>query len=550
MSFESWTKVSGTWKQITEMWIKISGVWKEITEGWIKVAGSWKQFFGSAPLIPTQITAPGDPSGSGASFTSVTKGSSGTYSNYSTRTTSIAKIPAGTTVSDGLTTAPTIVSSPYTVTQSDATTPHIFYYTVDAVTNVAGTDTYYFYSSNSIEAFIPSFSDNFNRANTVDDLGTGSSGYVYSSYRNPNPNDGGATSWRISNNEAATFAAVSSSAAGTDHPLRSVEIAKTNIDVKAAVPNGKGGPGVAFWVTARGSWWATIPYYDFSSTSTSTCTGAQIVTDPSGTGCGGCPVTTLTCTSGLTVYANPGSCSCPIIATYSNYFQSCSTVVSGLTTCTTGAGCNQYCSCSPYSETIWSCTGSTGSCSGSNCYLSQGTFVSTCTGSGQKCNLAPITSSGIVIGWTWRNCASSTVTRYNGVLRTCSDGYGCYTGSSYRCNPLETTVTSNYYSYLRIISSSSSVVSQASLHQVASSNSNYISIYGIAVSTNGDNITAIAYSDTALTTQLGTTLSYSATGPTKANANGETAIGVIRGYSSFNESTSGHTLDNFTYTRI
>jgi len=551
MSYESWVKVSGTWKRINEMWTKVSGAWKEIAQGWIKISGTWKQFYGQTPLNPTQVSAPGNPSGSGASFTSITKGSSGTYSNYSSRTTSIAKVTAGTTVTDGLTSASTIVSSPYAVTQSDATTPHIFYYTVDAVTNIAGTVTYYYYSSSSVESHIPSFLDNFNRADTGNDLGTGSDGYIYSSYKNPNPNDGGSTSWRINSNQASTFAAVSSSAAGTNHPLRSVEIARTNVSIKSSIPNGKGGPGLAFWVTSGGSWWAAIPYYDFSSSSSSTCSGTQIVTNPSGDGCGGCSITTLPCTNGFSVFSSAGSCSCSVLATYSNYYQSCSTTVNGLSSCTTGSGCNQYCSCASYNETTYSCSGSSGSCSGSNCYQYNGPFVGTCTDASSRCNLTAVTAGfGLVVGWSWRNCSSTSVTRYNGVLRTCSDGYGCYTSSSYRCNPLVSTVTSNYYSNIRIISSVSSVVSQASLHQVASSNSSYVSIYGIAVSTSGNMITSMAYSDTALATQLGSTLSYNATGSTKSNGNGETSIGLIRGYSSFNESTSGHNLDDFTYTRL
>lgn len=39
----SFTKVNGTWKQISNGYIKVDGSWKQITNAYTKVGGSWRQ---------------------------------------------------------------------------------------------------------------------------------------------------------------------------------------------------------------------------------------------------------------------------------------------------------------------------------------------------------------------------------------------------------------------------------------------------------------------------------------------------------------------------
>ena len=39
----SFTKVNGTWKQISNGYIKVDGTWKQITNAYTKVGGSWRQ---------------------------------------------------------------------------------------------------------------------------------------------------------------------------------------------------------------------------------------------------------------------------------------------------------------------------------------------------------------------------------------------------------------------------------------------------------------------------------------------------------------------------
>jgi len=42
------TKISGTWKDITEIQTKVSGSWKEVAEGYTKISGAWEQFYSAA----------------------------------------------------------------------------------------------------------------------------------------------------------------------------------------------------------------------------------------------------------------------------------------------------------------------------------------------------------------------------------------------------------------------------------------------------------------------------------------------------------------------
>ena len=100
---------------------------------------------------------------------------------------------------------------------------------------------------------------------------------------------------------------------------------------------------------------------------------------------------------------------------------------------------------------------------------------------------------------------------------------------------------------MKIWSASGSSIVSAAEKQLASSTSSYSKIYGLSVSTSGDIVTAKGYSNTNLTTQMSTDLTHTATGSTKALANGETSVGIIKLNTANN---LGSTLDNFTYTRV
>jgi len=115
-------KISNTWKSVTSNYVKISGTWRTISSMWVKISGVWKLFFTISG--PTQSTRPANTGGSSAAKSQVTIGSAGTYTNRISVTTELIKITDGTLPTEASTTAQgTVISSPYTVTQADATNP-------------------------------------------------------------------------------------------------------------------------------------------------------------------------------------------------------------------------------------------------------------------------------------------------------------------------------------------------------------------------------------------------------------------------------------------
>jgi hypothetical protein len=121
---------------------------------------------------------------------------------------------------------------------------------------------------------------------------------------------------------------------------------------------------------------------------------------------------------------------------------------------------------------------------------------------------------------------------------TCENCYYCGgVNNTYQCNcqtcytGYATGYTYNYY--LRLLNSVSGTVSTAtgdiSLGEQAAA---------IVVNTVGDTITAKAYSNTSLTNQIGTTLTYTPTSPTKGSF-----VGILKAPSNYNQ---GSTVDNFS----
>ena len=85
------------------------------------------------------------------------------------------------------------------------------------------------------------------------------------------------------------------------YPLQAIELTgKTNLTASVEIPSGGGGPGIAFWVSGAGSFWAIAPAYskinNNVTTTTYTCNGTVITTNSTGTNpnCHGCTVTTST----------------------------------------------------------------------------------------------------------------------------------------------------------------------------------------------------------------------------------------------------------------
>jgi len=494
-------KISDAWKTVTSNYVKISGTWRTISSMWVKISGVWKLFFTISG--PSQSTRPANTGGSSAAQSQVTIGSAGTYTNRISVTTQLIKITDGTVPSEASTTAEgTVVSSPYTVTQADATTPQQIFYTRDKVLSLDGSTYYYYYSATGATAFIPNFTDTFDRTNNSQEIGTSSAGFVYSSYKNPATNS--ADSWGISSNAASNSYIPGFSDAANTYPMRTIEVHKNNISLSAAIPSGGGGPGLAFWVTARGSYWAASTYYYQSTTTSYACNGPPISTNAGGSGCS-CSVESYTCNSNYGFTCNIGDCY-GIAITQPN-------------ACT---GSSYFCGGEIYEAGV----------------LDPGpTYACGPTTVGELC------SKGFNLNtyqYEVQYCQSGT----NYV-----DGYNCYRSQTtcYQCNTVTSSTTTTYYSLLKIWSASGSSIVSAAEKQLASSNSAYSKIYSLSVATNGDNITAKGYSDTSLTNQMNTDLTHAATGSTKALANGETSVGIIKLNTANN---LGSTLDNFTYTRV
>jgi len=105
----------------------------------------------------------------------------------------------------------------------------------------------------------------------------------------------------------------------------------------------------------------------------------------------------------------------------------------------------------------------------------------------------------------------------------------CISSSSYACN-----CQTCYPPFIRVIQSASSIVSEIYKWTISSiANS-------LKVITSGTGITARAYSDNSLSTQIGSDLTYTATGATIT-----TKFGIVVAPSSYSQ---GNSLDNFNIT--
>jgi hypothetical protein len=507
---------------------------------------------------------------------------SGTFGGVTNRI--VSYLSTNTAPVDGETT-----SSPYevhtsatpvptlTITQDHATTPARRFYSRDAVTNIAGTTTYYYYSPTYVGAYMGPITDSFNRSVAAGLNSTNT--YFYSSVVATDTSNWSTNGSTANNNTTVLnyYTPINPGSVASSYPLQVIELTgKTNLTATVDIPSGGGGPGIAFWVSSAGSFWAAAPSYYTVSSSSTTCTGSQINTDSSGTGCGPCgvtgsPVYSYGC-SGANAYPNcahcasqtlstgqctgsggtnftgcpAGTCNCTLtnpITCDGNVFES--------TTNTIGNGtCGAVCSCSaPYTKVI--CAGGG---SGSTC-------PSLSTAIGGRCGDCLLNPA--INLYTWP--VNTNVTRYDCTTSRCRDTYtwgtfGTYeycgptvtqTGTSYTCISPVTVATTSYRSKLRILSTSGSYVVSKADSDVSTSSSAYNKIYKIAVTTSGDSITATAYNNS--NSAYGT-VSYSrqAGDPGKTSANGSSYAGLIRTPTDINSATGddngGSTYDNLSIT--
>jgi len=400
-----------------------------------------------AVLTPVQISSP-SLSGTGVAFTSITA-SSGTYQLGGYTTSSTTKIvyylspytaPTDGEVSSSATIIDTIGPPTYPITQDDATTPNKKFYARDAVVSSNGAVTYYYYSP-VVTARVGTVIDNFDRTAVPSGLGTSSSGYIYSDVVHGPYQYHAPSSWSTdglkavnSTNLTPYTSPLNPGSAAVSYPIKALEItSKTDLTASVEIPSGGGGPGVAFWISGAGSFYAVAPsYYQIPSSQnvTSTnCNGSVISTNSNGTNpnCYGCTVTTSTsggtssdCNAGA-FYTNsngtsPNCYGCPVTTIPATTSSDCNFPVDKATDAS-GTGCFGCTVSTVSGSTSYSCGSGTtynypnyfqaqaacpSSCTISDTSYQDGPFTSTtygCTGTTQNystlaaCNASPTTST-------------------------------------------------------------------------------------------------------------------------------------------------------------
>lgn len=402
------------------------------------------------------------------------------------------------------------------------------------------------------------FSDNFNRT-TSGSLGTSSSGQPWTALRGV---------WFANGSQG------SSSDNASNYPIASYDIGLQNTTSRI---DSNPGTGVAFWITDANSWWAAYPFYDTTSSTSTSCNSGYVENSsnpPSGSCCSGVSTnSSSSCNAGfIQNTSNPpaGNC-CSGVTTYpgtSGYsYAATATTTSGYsynpTVSTSGGG---Y--CCPATSVPRSTVGGvrTPTCADyPSCQcLEQYTALYICcdglTRSSYSCYYPTTTTYSCPSGGTYNAgtglCDVPASTTYScpqgGTLSgtTCTVAatpttYGCYrnttTTTTYSCYTTTTSSTTyTYRSAIRIISSVSGSIATDSTTILATSGSSHPTIASMDVVTNGDTITAKGYSSTGQVNQLGSTITRTPTSPNKG-----TSIGIIKAPSDVGQSS---TVDNYSVT--
>ena len=161
------------------------------------------------------------------------------------------------------------------------------------------------------------------------------------------------------------------------------------------------------------------------------------------------------------------------------------------------------------------------------------------------------TSTRLVNNPITYSCYTSTRSVNNPITYSCYTSqvqqptfYSCYTATrnvpTYSCFTGTRSVTT-YTSDLVLVSSVSGTVAVASTLNLATNTSAFATVGSVYVTTVGSVVTSSAYSGSNLTgSQVGSTLSFTATNPTRG-----TSVGIIKGPST---GSQGSTTDNFLAT--
>ena len=356
--------------------------------------------------------------------------------------------------------------------------------------------------------FASVITDTFTRSSTVTGLGTSETGQPWTSLRG---------NWRISGSNTAL-----SDDAGSTYALSSVNFGSSDSTVQVAVSPGT---GTAFWVTDANNWWAAISYttsstvsvpysYSCQSCVNTTCYGCSSYT----CSCGDGSPPTYTCPCGN---GSPGSPGTP--ASGDTYNCLCPTSTAHQVDC--GSTCSSCSGLCPGGGPA-GCTGCIGTAPARTCFGNCYYKDSNCA-----CNNgSPGTPATPAVADTM-NCSCN-----NGTASTtnccCSYGYACQSCTTTTCTGVQDVTT--YYYWLRLISSVGGTVSTPTSDINLGS-----SPAAIRVTTLGNTITARAYSNTNYATQLGSTLTFTPSSPTKG-----TSVGILKAAST----QQGSTVDSFSTT--
>lgn len=561
--------------------VYLTGYTGSSANGYAGNESTGQSFTTPAAPEPTQTIAPEAPAGNGLAFTPMAAGNSGSYNNSTgSPVTVLIKLISTSTPTNGSTTPEGAALQPlYEVTQPDATAPVQNFYTRDEVTALNGTK--YYYYSTAVPAFVGTVTDNFNRT-VPSGLGTSSSFYIYSSYSNLT------SSWSTNGSVANNSTAVSFNATATQYPMQTIEVGNPNRTYSIKSPNGSsGGVGVAYWVTGAGSWYATIPYYTYATSTTRTCNPPVTITsytcnppvttttytcNPFETittyGCGG-SATTSFCPDNFTFEYNANTVGrrCSSCSTTTSYSYNCGNDVSVPSDPGTVVACNQpshngqpcskffvgegfgwivsYCNVSSstsYSYSVVNSSTSSG-CIGNTYYTNASgsgcggcpvtpSTVTTCSGStistnasGSGCGGCPVTASSST------TCSGSTI-------NTDASGTGC--GGC----PVSTATSTTYYTFLDIVASGNVVKTQQLTSNTFSgfySSAGYSRLYSHSTIVNNNTVTARGYNSSGV--QIGSDVVYSASNPVRFDAVGGTSAGVIKGHTN---DLNGNTYDDLS----
>ena len=400
----------------------------------------------SAVLTPVQTSSP-SLSGTGVAFTSITAASgsyqSGTFGSITTKIVyylspytapTDGEVSSSATIMDTATPVPT-----HPISQVDATIPNKKFYARDAVTSSNGATTYYYYSP-VVTARVGTVTDNFNRT-VASGLGTSSSSYIYSAVVNQ-----ATSSWSTNGSVAVNSTNLTPyngfpnpGSGAVEYPIQALELtSKTDLTASVEIPSGGGGPGVAFWISGAGSFYAVAPsYYQTSSSESVTstnCNGSVISTNSNGTipNCYGCTVTTST-SGGTSSDCNatafntnsngtsPNCYSCPVTTIPATDSSDCNFPVDKATDAS-GTGC--------FGCTVTTVPGSTSYSCGSGTQYDYSSYIaaqaacpSSCTISDTSYQTGPFTST--TYGCTGTTQNYSTLAACNASERV----YGPYTAA-------------------------------------------------------------------------------------------------------------------------